>query len=249
MAFLGLLVLSGVKSAGHVSFLDLWATDGSRIEIFLACMSYYRFLFLLLAIRFDDRMTRTQRKETDKFAAIRYFLDELIQNCKNTYCLTEFLTIDETLVPFRGGCSFSQYIPSKPTKYGVKILALCDAKIYFAENLEVHCGKQPTGPHKVSNSPADIVERLISHLKGTCCNLTTDNWYTSYTLAMSLLQDKITLVGTLKKNKREIPAEFLPNKQTKADLFINVWISKACYSGFLYTKKQQISCFAFHYAP
>ena len=30
---------------------------------------------------------------------------------------------------------------------------------------------------------------------------------------MSLLQDKITLVGTLKKNKREIPAEFLPKKQ------------------------------------
>ena len=29
----------------------------------------------------------------------------------------------------------------------------------------------------------------------------------------SLLQDKITVVGTLKKNKREIPAEFLPNKQ------------------------------------
>ena len=79
--------------------------------------------------------------------------------------------------------------------------------------MEVYCGKQPTGPHEVSNSPADIVERLISHLKGTCRNLTTDNWYTSYTLAMSLLQGKITLVGTLKKNKREIPAEFLPNKQ------------------------------------
>ena len=58
-----------------------------------------------------------------------------------------------------------------------------------------------------------MVERLISHLKGTCRSLTMDNWYTSYTLAMSLLQDKITLVGTLKKNKREIPAEFLPNKQ------------------------------------
>ena len=28
MAFLGLLVLSGVKRAGHVSFLELWATDG-----------------------------------------------------------------------------------------------------------------------------------------------------------------------------------------------------------------------------
>ena len=213
MAFLGLLVLSGVKRAGHVSFLELWATDGSGIEIFRACMSYNRFLFLLLAIRFDDRTTRSQRKETDKLAAIRYILDEFVQNCKKTYCLSEFLTIDETLVPFRGRCSFIQYIPSKPAKYGVKIFALCDAKIYFMGNLEIYCGKQPTGPHEVSNSPADIVERLISHLKGTCRNLTTDNWYTSYTLAISLLQDKITLVGTLKKNKREIPAEFLPNKQ------------------------------------
>ena len=79
--------------------------------------------------------------------------------------------------------------------------------------MEVYCGKQPTGSHEASNSPGDIVERLISHLKGTYRNLTTDNWYTSYTLAMSLLQDKMTLVGTLKKNKREIPAEFLPNKQ------------------------------------
>ena len=45
---LGLLVLSGVKRAGHVSFLELWATDGSGITIFRACMSYNRFLFLLL---------------------------------------------------------------------------------------------------------------------------------------------------------------------------------------------------------
>ena len=111
MAFLGLLVLSGVKRAGHVSFPELWATDGGGKKIFRACMSYNCFLFLLLAIRFDERMTRSQRKETDKLAAIRYILDEFVQNCKNTYCLTEFLTIDETLVSFRGRCSFIQYIP------------------------------------------------------------------------------------------------------------------------------------------
>ena len=63
MAFLGLLVLSGVKRAGHLSFLELWATDSSGIEIFRACMSYNRFLFLLLPIRFDDRMTRSPKKQ------------------------------------------------------------------------------------------------------------------------------------------------------------------------------------------
>jgi hypothetical protein len=55
-------------------------------------------------------------------------------------------------------------------------------------------------------------------LKGTCRNLTTDNWYTSYPLAVSLLKDKITLVGTLKKNENEIPVEFLPNKNKKVNL-------------------------------
>lgn len=42
-------------------------------------------------------------------------------------------------------------------------------------------------------------------------NLTTDNWYTSILLANDLLKEKITLVGTLRKNKREIPNEFLLN--------------------------------------
>jgi len=210
MAFLGLLFLSGVKRASHTHFRELWATDGSGIEIFRACMSYNRFLFLLSAIRFDDKSTRNQRKTTDKLAAIRFILDEFVKNCKSTYCLSEFFTIDEMLVHFRGRCSFIQYVPNKPAKYGIK---LCDAKTFFTGNLEVYCGKQPNGPYNYSNGPSDIVTRLTAHLKGTCRNLTTDNWYTSYPLAVSLLKDKITLVGTLKKNKREIPVEFLPNKK------------------------------------
>lgn len=123
-AFLGLLILSGVKTAGHTSFLELWNTDGSGIEVFRACMSSKRFLFLLRTIRFDDVHTRTQRRETDKLAPIRFVLDKFIDNCKNAYCLSEFVTIDEMLVPFRGRCGFIQYIPNKPAKYGLKIFAL-----------------------------------------------------------------------------------------------------------------------------
>src|SRR5215510_5531487 len=179
-------------------------------------MSYNRFLFLLSAIRFDDKSTRNQRKTTDKLAAIRFILDEFVKNFKSTYCLCEFFTIGKMLVPFRGRCSFIQYVPNKPAKYGIKIFALCDAKTFFTGNLEVYCGKQPNGPYNFSSGPSDIVTRLTAHLKGTCRNLTTDNWYTSYPLAVSLLKDKITLVGTLKKNKKEIPVEFLLYKRNKS---------------------------------
>ena len=39
---------------------------------------------------------------------------------------------------------------------------------------------------------------------------TTDNWYTSVPLAEDLLKNKITLVGTMKKNKPDIPPEMRP---------------------------------------
>ena len=106
MAFLGLLFLSGGKRLATQIFRELCATDGIGIEYFRASMSYNRFLFLLSAIRFDDKNNRNQRKTTDKLAAIRFIPDEFVKNCKSTYCLSEFFTIDEMLVPFRGRCGF-----------------------------------------------------------------------------------------------------------------------------------------------
>lgn len=212
LAVLGLLYLSGVKKANHTNFRELWTDDGTGIEIFRGCMSYKRFLFLLGSIRFDDKQTRSDRRKVDKLAPIRSTLDLFVANCKKSYCVGEFVTIDEKLEPFRGRCSFIQYIPNKPAKYGIKIFAMCDSKTFYTQNLEVYCGKQPDGPYAKQNTPTDIVHRLLEPVKGKSRNLTCDNWYTSIPLAKALLKDKITLVGTLKKNKREIPPEFLPNK-------------------------------------
>ena len=87
------------------------------------------------------------------------------------------------LAAFRGRCSFRQYIPSKPDKYGIKIFALVDAQTFFTSKIEVYVGTQPDGPYKVSNSPGDVVKRLCSCIFGTGRNITLDNWFTSYDLA------------------------------------------------------------------
>ncbi|XP_072377788.1 uncharacterized protein [Diabrotica undecimpunctata] len=39
-----------------------------------------------------------------------------------------------------------------------------------------------------------------------------DNYYTSYPLADYLMQNGRTVIGTLKKNQKELPPQFLPNK-------------------------------------
>jgi Transposase IS4 len=93
------------------------------------------------------------------------------------------------------------------------MFALCDAKTFYTSKIEVYVGKQPPGPYEASNSPIDIVKRLVKDIENSKRNLTTDNWYTSIPLADYLLHKKITVIGTLKKNKREIPTEFLPDKK------------------------------------
>ena len=78
--------------------------------------------------------------------------------------------------------------------------------------MEVYAGKQPDGPFQLSNKPHDITMRLTAPIFGTSRNLTTDNWYTSVPLAEDLLKNKITLVGTMKKKKPDIPPEMRPQK-------------------------------------
>lgn len=221
-AFLGLLLMSGVLRASHLNFNDLFSPEDITGDFFHSVMSSQRFLFLLRCLRFDDVRSRKERQKTDKLAAVRNFFEIIVGKCQSLFRPSEYVTIDEQLVGFRGNCNFRQYIPSKPNKYGIKIFALVDARNFYNVKMEIYPGKQPVGPFEQSNTPEDVVLRLIEPIHGTGRNLTVDNWYTSVPLAHRLLEDhQITLVGTLRKNKREIPVEFLPARQRpiKSSLF------------------------------
>lgn len=82
--------------------------------------------------------------------------------------------MDEMLEGFRGRCSFRQYIPSKPNKYGIKIQALVDSRTFYTSKMEVYVGTQPDGPYKCENNPASVVKKLIAPITKTGRNITLD---------------------------------------------------------------------------
>lgn len=207
-ALLGLLYLAGVRKANHLNTEDLWATDGTGIEAFRLTMNIKRFRFLLRYIRFDDLETRQERVTVDKLAPIRTVMDKFNDNIKKGHSHSSYVTVDEKLESFRGRCGFRQYIPSKPNKYGIKIFALCDAKVFYTSHMEVYVGRQPAGPYQSDSSAKSVVERLCQHIYYSNRNVTTDNWFTSLELSESLRSKGLTLIGTIRKNKRELPLEF-----------------------------------------
>ncbi|KAL0893983.1 hypothetical protein ABMA27_014057 [Loxostege sticticalis] len=210
-AFLGLTILAGVFKSGHEDLEGLWDSDGTGRDIFRATMSLKRYLFISSALRFDDVETRNERKANDRAALISEIFNMFINNCQKSYSCSEYITIDEMLCPFRGRCLFRVYMKSKPAKYGIKILCLCDSKTHYLYNAFIYTGKSESRRTDLS-IPTRTVLDLVEPLKNSNRNITADNWFSSIELVDKLKEVGLTYVGTLRKNKREIPPEFLPHK-------------------------------------
>ncbi|XP_045067740.1 piggyBac transposable element-derived protein 4-like [Coregonus clupeaformis] len=210
-AYVGLLILAGVYRSRGEAASSLWDAESGR-TIFRATMPLKVFHAYSRLLRFDDRQTRAERRAAgggDKLAAVREVWDKWVERLPLLYNPGADVTVDEQLVPFRGRCPFRQYIPSKPAKYGIKTWVACDSKSSYAWKMQVYTGKATCGgPEK--NQGMRVVLDLTQGLRGH--NVTCDNFFTSYELARQLLTRNVTVVGTVRKNKPELPQALLASK-------------------------------------
>lgn len=221
-ALIGLLLLTSVLKSNHETVMSMFSKDVVNRAYFNATMSMRRFEVLLSCLRFDDALTRAQRKANDKAAPISEIFLKVIQNSQKTYSISENATIDEMLIPFRGRCGFRMYMPKKPHKYGIKVMCLADAKTSFLFNAYIYTGKNSDGVGLLPEEqlrlgkPTQSVVRLCKPISRSNRNITADNWFTSLDTTDELEKMGLTYVGTMRKDKREVPKEFLPSRQRPA---------------------------------
>ena len=174
-------------------------------------MSRTRFQNIISCLRFDDKRTREERKRIDTFAAIReiwsYFQD-CLQTC---YTPGSNVTIDEQLLGFRGKCSFRQFMPKKPDKYGLKFWLCVDVDSHYVFDAFPYVGRQPNEQRQTQNG-AKVVLKLLKPLYGSNRNVTMDNFFTSVPLAQQLQTKNLTLIGTMRKTNQKYLSSFSPTK-------------------------------------
>jgi len=155
-------------------------------------------------MRFDDSQRRQHRLREDRFSLVSDIWDSFISNCQRCYIPNTELTIDEQLFPCKTRCPFTQYMASKPDKFGIKFWFLVDNDSKYLFNARPYLGRDPTR-RPGTDVPLDVCMKLMQPLYGFGYNVTTDNYFSSLKLANALAEKKTTLVGTIRRQRREVP--------------------------------------------
>jgi hypothetical protein len=142
--------------------------------------------------------------KSDKFALASEVWDEFIKNCCSLYVPGPYLTVDEPLFPSKARCPFTQYMPNKPDKFGIKFWILADVDSKYMCNAAPYLGKDELRPDNIPLGEHVVMKLAQPYLKKGR-NITTDNFFTSMNLAEKLKLADTSLVGTLNRKRREIP--------------------------------------------
>ena len=114
------------------------------------------------------------------------------------------------MIRFKGRLSIRQYLPNKPTKWGIKQYFLCESKTGYALKFIAYCGR---GTIPVLESFSTIESIVLSLLDGNENHdhiVYTDNFYSSPRLFKELERLKIEAWGTVKPGRKDMPSDLHP---------------------------------------
>ena len=178
-------------------------------------MARNRFIEIMKFLRFDYKQTRSHRLVSDKLVLISTVWYTFVGNCLRHYKPGANITVDEQLFPTKARCIFTQYMPYKPDKFGIKFWVAADVQTKYMLHSFPYFGKDNSRPTEITLGE-HVVLWLTEPYRKTSRNLTKDNFFTSVNLAKTLRQEGISIVGTVNCIRKEIPQEI---KKMKEDLY------------------------------
>ncbi|PAA73384.1 hypothetical protein BOX15_Mlig019614g1 [Macrostomum lignano] len=192
---------------------DYWSTGSYHSTPYFQApeaLSRDRFKQLLGFLRFYDCLE--DPTPGDPLYKIRPFLNNLRDTCVNIYRPDEEISVDESLVLYKGRLGFKQYIPTKRARYGIKVYCACESETGYLFNFRVHATPEENrrfalDPQSGNLSFSEkIAVELCQDLLDQGYRIFADKWFGSNRLAMYLLDRDTHLTCTIRAD-RGVPIE------------------------------------------
>ncbi|XP_054728662.1 piggyBac transposable element-derived protein 4-like [Anastrepha obliqua] len=117
-------------------------------------MGYWK---LLKMLHFNNNEDLTE----NRLHKLSPLIKKLRESFQQHIIPSEYVCIDETLVPFRGRLKFRQYIANKRHTFGIKLFKLC-LEYGYPYDFKVYCGKSKDENMSVpSKVVMDLMEKLL----------------------------------------------------------------------------------------
>lgn len=209
--FFGLVLHMGTIQISRLQ--DYWRKDPLfDFQCFSRHMSRNRFLLIMRALHFaknspvsaaDDRLFKIR-------PVIKYFNDKMLE----IYGPGKHLSLDESLVLWRGRLSFRQYIKNKRHRYGVKLYILTESSGITLKVL-VYAGANDecSGKGHTTKVVLHLLEERLN--KGHAVYM--DNYYNSYELSRELLKCNTYCTGTIDKKRKNNSHDVMVTKLRKGE--------------------------------
>ena len=185
--------------------------------------------------------------KTDKLACMRELIEDMNEKNARMRHLPPLLAIDETLYQYCGHIGFKQYNPNIPPKYGLLYQSLCDSSIIYTyyslpyvrklEKVEVTTAKYYIT--RTDESSKYLINELPVYCNFQGINISMDCYSTSVSLATWTLKKNITIVGTMKHDRKGIPEELKPvaDREERSVMHVHNTKDKIMLVSYIDTKK------------
>lgn len=182
----------------------------------------------------DDALPR-DHPDYDWGFKVRNFVNVLIDKWQGVYYPYRDLSVDESIVAFKGRTIMTQYMPMKPHKWGIKAFVLSESKSSYVYNWLLYTGKKPGGTeHGLAQQ---VVLDLCRPIFGQHHHIYMDNYFSSPQLFSLLSEEQTGACGTLHTNRRGVPPRIRNASMAKGDPPITVRDGNELYIA-LQDKKQ-----------
>ncbi|GFR61931.1 PiggyBac transposable element-derived protein 4-like [Elysia marginata] len=92
-------------------------------------------------VRDTSGAPRRDRPGFDPLFKVRNIIKKTQETFRAGFQAHRELSVDEAMVGFKGRLSFKQYMPAKPTKWGIKVWTVSDACLGYCLSYDVYTGK------------------------------------------------------------------------------------------------------------